>query len=49
MSDEILVDVDGLVTAVRVHPPDEHQTIRGRALPTGVARETLGVRHAEFW
>ena len=48
MSDEILVDVDGPVTTIRVHPPDEHPALRGRALPTGVAGDTLGVRLAEF-
>ena len=48
MSDEILVDVDGPVTTVRVHPPDEHPALGGRELTSGVVGDILGVRLGEF-
>ena len=48
MSDEILIDVDGPVTTVRTHPPDEHPSLGGRELPAGVVGDILGVRLGEF-
>lgn len=48
MSDEILVDVDGSVTTIRLHRPDRLPAPGGRELTNGVAGDILGVRLAEF-
>ena len=47
MSDEVPVDVDGLVTTVRLHRPDELPALGGE-LTGGVVGDLLGVRLAEF-
>jgi len=48
VSDEILVDTDGPVNAIRLHRPDEHRTLSGRELISGVVGDILGDAVAEF-
>jgi len=48
VSDEILVDIDGPVTAIRLHQPYEHRTLSGRELISGAAGDILGDPLAEF-
>ena len=48
MSDEILVDVPGPDTTIRLPRPDNFPAPGGRELTTGVVGDTLGVWLAEF-
>jgi hypothetical protein len=48
MSDAIQLDVDGPVSTIRMHPPDEHPALPDRESPTAVVGDILGVRHPGF-
>jgi len=48
MSDETLADVDGLVTTIRLHRPDELPAPGGRELNSGAVGDILSVQLAEF-